>query len=195
MILLRKQAEELLKEAGFDERLTVSRVEKYVYITGQCGKPVMRVSDLEVGNKLTKVERNIIIEDYLIPLLDKKDLVNAYISLEDSIREQNKMFEETIQKLNIRITFGYYNTDVTFHAAYVEESIKKLEVSISKKASAFKDVLISANDITFDALQTLLKTKYKDMVENLEIVKNMYVKREEMKEEQVRLQKELGLIC
>ena len=195
MILLRKQAEELLKEAGFDERLTVSRVEKYVYITGQCGKPVMRVSDLEVGNKLTKVERNIIIEDYLIPLLDKKDLVNAYISLEDSIREQNELFEETMQKLDIRMTNGYYNTDITFYAVYVEESIKKLEVSISKKASAFKDVLISANDITFDALQTLLKTKYKDMVENLEIVKNMYVKREEMKEEQVRLQKELGLIC
>jgi len=195
MILLRKQAEELLKEAEFDERLTVSRVEKYVYITGQCGKPVMRVSDLEVGNKLTRVERNIIIEDYLIPLLDKKDLVNTYISLEDSIGEQNEMFEETLQKLNVRMTSGYHNTGVTFYAVYVEDSIKKLEVSISEDSSTFKEVLISTSGTTFDALQTLLKTKYKGMVENLEIVKNMYVKREEMKKEQAKLQKELGLVC
>jgi len=194
MILLRKQADELLKEAGFDERLTVSRIDKYVYIVGQCGKPVMRVSDLEAGNKLTKVERNIIIEDYLIPLLDKKDLVNAYISLEDSIREQNEMFEETVQKLNIRITFGYYNTDVTFYSTYSEEGVKKLEVSINGKPSV-KDILISTNSVTFDVLQTLLSTKYKGMVENLEIVKNMYIRREETKKEQAKLQKELGLVC
>ena len=195
MILLRKQADELLKEAGLDERFTVKRVDKCIYLTEQCGKPVVKVSDLKVGTKLSKIERNIIIKDYLVPLLSKKELLNIYIDLGNSIREQNEMLEETMQKLNVRKSYTYYNSNLTFYTTYTKNGIRVMEVSIDEEPSLFKDMLISVHKIPSNTLQTLLKTKYKGMVEKLEIVKNIYLKIREMEKEQTKLQKELGLIC
>jgi hypothetical protein len=197
MILLRQQAEKLLREAGFDERLTISRVEKYVYITGQCGKPVMKVSDLEVGSKLSKIEREILINDYLIPLLGNKDKVNRYITLEEQLVETDKKMRETASKLNVSINTPYYTSDkgTTFVTSYYDAECKRFSVSILDSTESLDDVEIDISDATPRKIKDLLSKQLHGLVENVDLVRQLFLKKTAIEEEQSELQKDLGLVC
>jgi len=197
MILLRQQAEKLLREAGFDERLTISRVEKYVYITGQCGKPVMKVSDLEVSSKLSKVEREILINDYLIPLLGNKDKVNHYITLEEQLIETDKEMKETASKLNVNVNTPYYSSDksTTFITSYHDAECKRFSVSIMDNTESLDDVEIDIHNATPRKIKDLLSMQLHVLVENLYLVRLLFLKKTAIEEEQSKLQKDLGLVC
>ena len=59
MLLLKNEIKEVFKAHGMPEGLTVSRTQsKHIAITGQCGEPVLTITKVEVGTKLTKAERS-----------------------------------------------------------------------------------------------------------------------------------------
>jgi len=98
MVLFRKKAEKILQDHGFGKEFTVSRVEKCVWLVGQCSKPIVKISDLEIGTKLSKVERDTIIEDYLYPnIIANKDKIDKLLSMGqdiENIKEQLDIVEK-----------------------------------------------------------------------------------------------------
>ena len=84
MLILKNEIKEVFKTLGMPEGLTVSRNNrtKFVAISGQCGEPVLTITKVEIGAKLTKAEREILINDYIVPALTvNKKAVLDYIKL------------------------------------------------------------------------------------------------------------------
>ena len=72
MLELKNQVKQLFEDKGIPE-LTVGRSSQgFLTVIGkECGQPIMTISQVEIPSKLTKATRNIVINDYLIPALDK----------------------------------------------------------------------------------------------------------------------------
>ena len=87
MIILTKRINEELDKAGLPE-LTVLRDDNgQLNLVGrECAKPIMRLSSMPIGKKLSAVERNILIDDYVLVLITKhlKDLKRLMTFMKDS---------------------------------------------------------------------------------------------------------------
>ena len=72
MILLVREATTYLTAHGLSD-LTVSRSDQgYVQLVGRaCQKPLITITSINVSNKLTAKEREIIMDDYIKPAIDK----------------------------------------------------------------------------------------------------------------------------
>jgi len=104
MILFRKETEKILKDNGFSEDITVSRIDRHIWLVGECDKQIVQVSDLEVGNKLSKVERELLIEDYLYPnVIIQKTKINKLLALEEELKKLQEERKEIKNKYGVFI--------------------------------------------------------------------------------------------
>jgi len=98
MVLFRKEAEKILQDHGFGKDFTVSRVDRHIWLVGKCTKQIVQVSDLEIGNKLTKAERELLITDYLYTnIIANKDKIDKLLSMGqdiENIKEQLDIVEK-----------------------------------------------------------------------------------------------------
>jgi len=70
MLQLKSKTAQLFKDAGLEE-LTVGRDSKgYIALIGkECNQPILSIGSIQVGNKLSKAEADIVINEYLTPAL------------------------------------------------------------------------------------------------------------------------------
>ena len=107
MLILKNEVKELFESYGMLEGLTVSRgQDKFVSICGKCGEPVLTITSVEVGSKLTSKERKILTEDYITPAMGaNRDAILEYVELKKDKDIENKI-EELSKGLNLK-----YDTD------------------------------------------------------------------------------------
>ena len=110
MIILKNEIKEVFKAHGMPEGLTVTRGNKFISISGQCGEPVLTITKVEVGSKLTKAERAIIIGGYIEPALTaNKKAILAYIKLRKDTTVQDAL--DTFVKGNTGLSSSRYYKD------------------------------------------------------------------------------------
>jgi len=112
MLILKNELKDEFKRVGLDE-ITVSRDNNgYLWLAGSCGKKIVRITDFSVSSKLTKTERKIATENYILPTIAKyasdiKDMI-------DSKEEADKTYEiieAEKKKLNVDdYSFNVSNT-------------------------------------------------------------------------------------
>jgi hypothetical protein len=90
MLILKKEIKDIFKSLGMPEGLTVTRGAgrgaNFISISGQCGAPILTITKVEVGTKLTKTEREILIDDYIVPAIknNKKNILKYIEKLKDT---------------------------------------------------------------------------------------------------------------
>jgi len=117
MIILTKRINEELDKAGLPE-LTVLRDDNgQLNLVGrECAKPVMKLSSMPIGKKLSAVERNILIDDYILVLITKhlKDLKSLMTFMKDSShKDALDKYKDDLRKdkgVEAKISTIYKNT-------------------------------------------------------------------------------------
>jgi len=190
MILFRKEAEKILKDYGFSEDFTVSRIGKYIWLVGKCGKEIMQISDLEVGSKLSKTERELLIEDYLYPnIIMKKAKLDKLIDLEKKIKHIKEQLEIIKEKENVYIDISYnYTIDETHKTLYVNIKDTSYRAQIKEDIETHEqfvnmtDVKIDNVHNIYDKLMTLMPIRDRVIKLDKELSKlennNLILKRE-----------------
>jgi len=108
MILLKKEVNEIFETHKLPE-LTVDIQNGFLQIVGRkCGQPMMMINGISPSKKMTKDERKIIIDDYLLPVIVKhKADFDKVITLKRAgkVLEEYKQIElDIINKLpNLRV--------------------------------------------------------------------------------------------
>jgi len=196
MILFRKEAEKILQDHKFNKDFTVSKIDRHIWLVGKCGKQIVRISDLEVGNKLTKTERELLIEDYLYPnIITKKAKINKLLSMEQSIENINK--ELSIIEKNDQV---YIDIDYSYAKAQNIVYIV-IQVSVNNEYKAkLKDNLdtskkyINMNDVP----QEKTCDVYNKLISKLPIrdrVFSLYNERLKLYDDVLELKKDLKIVC
>ena len=155
MLELKAQVKELFQDAGIPE-LTVSRgINGYLTIVGkECGQPIMTISQVEIPAKLTKATRSIVIDDYLIPALDKHtvDFINL-IKTKKTVKALQTKVDKEWKKLS---KLGYseqYNYNSNKAISLIERD-KNEKVIISLVINTITDAVnISTLDFTIKQLE------------------------------------------
>ena len=125
MLELKTEVKELFKAAGVPE-LTVGSIDGYLNIVGsKCGEAIMSIAQFKVGTKFSTKQREIIIEEYLEPVLVKygkelKDLV--------AVKKAGKLIDEAIEveidslrKMDIKVSVEYnYNDNQSYYTCTID---------------------------------------------------------------------------
>ena len=91
MLNLKNETKELFKKAGL-ENFTISRKQNgCLELVGDCGKPLVQITNFSVGSKLTKKEREICIDDYIQPALTKHS--KSILELVDAKKDEKRLEE------------------------------------------------------------------------------------------------------
>jgi len=199
MILFRKEAEQLLKDAGFSKDLTVTRIDKHIYLVGKCGKQIALVSDLEVGNKLSKAERDLLLQDYFIPsIIDHKTDIERLLEIENEIRDIKETRLEIADKEKVKIDTPYYGGDIKLVSSII---VKNIEVAYeidyvdikdySLKPNAKELMIRSSEDKDILTYRDKLRTKRAFRKKVLEL----YTKEKELEKEAHKIKIKLKMIC
>jgi hypothetical protein len=173
MLILKNEIKEVFKTLGMPEGLTVTRGAgrgpKFVSISGQCGEPILTITKVEVGAKLTKVEREILILDYIVPALTvNKEAILDYIklrkdtSIDDDLKElkakypdmkRRKYWDGTQKGYEyVSISGGVDNCEI-----YMTQD-GSFEVSISRLPEGdFKQIINSVMKIAKSALPEYMR--------------------------------------
>ena len=200
MILFRKEAEKILQDHGFSEDFIVSRIDKHIWLVGKCGKQIIQVSDLKIGNKLTKAERELLIEDYLYPnVIVQKTKINKLLTLEAEVKNLQKERDEIAEKEGVHIKSGYYNEIklITSTLGFMENVSTSSEVEqIDPKTHELKPKehkLIITGSSDKEVLDILDFFKSKRPIRKK--VLDLYKKEDNLVEEIIKIKKELKIIC
>ena len=124
MLLLKNEMKDEFDRLGLSI-LTISRSDnKYLYITGPCGKELLQITDFPVSSKLTKTERKIAKDDYAIPMLHANEkVIKDYIKevenrkiKEDEYDKEVEIFEAKNKNvksiIHSKIRENYYDDDI-----------------------------------------------------------------------------------
>jgi len=103
MIILKKEVNNLFKEKGIEELTVGTNSKGNITIIGKdCGQPVMTLHNIKVKVTLTRKVREIVIEDYIKPTLDRYlDDIKMYIDLRKKLKQTDSELEKmknTIKK-------------------------------------------------------------------------------------------------
>ena len=103
MIILKKEVNNLFKEKGIEELTVGANSAGNITIMGKdCGQPVMTLHNIKVKVTLTRKVREIVIEDYIKPTLDRYlDDIKMYIDLRKKLKQTDSELEKmknTIKK-------------------------------------------------------------------------------------------------
>jgi len=195
MILFRKEAEKILQDHGFSKEFTVSRIDRHIWLVGKCGKQIIQISDLEVNNKLTKAERELLIEDYLYSnVIMKKAKIDMLISIQQDIEDINDKLTtiEKEDKVYIEKEYSYLKSK---DIAYIVINIfdKNCKVTLKETLNTHEKYVFMNNvpqDKTCDIYNELIaKSPIRDKVFDL------YNLKLKLEEDTLKLQRDLNLIC
>ena len=200
MILLTKTINAELDKAKLPE-LTVQRTEAgtLALVGRECGKQIINFSSMPISKKLSVAEREIMMDDYLMPTIYKhgKDLISLITLMKDQKLEKAvETFKEDnrkIKKLELSTNshydhslfssiVSYYQVRTNEHTSHYDESHVRFDVKEGKYSS---EVNVNAgdskgltNEIKLKAkqIEQMIKTldKWKDLNEALD-VKNEHV--------------------
>jgi len=130
MLQLKSQTKELFDKAGLGE-FTIGRNSlNNLAIVGPCGKAIVEVTNFPVGTKLSKDERNITINEYLIPtlkahsaiILDMIKFKGEVIKAEDDVLDAVKAIHEK-EEIGLEHGFSNYGSKKKFYVK-AKESLK-----------------------------------------------------------------------
>jgi len=158
MLILRNQTKELFDKAGLGEFTIGRNSSGYLAIVGPCSKPIVSITNFSVGTKLSKAERDITINDYLIPALaaHSKIILNM-IKLKQEKEDAEKAvldFAQTIrEKDNLIVSHNFNYNDKSIYdvslSTWRELKDSKIKVSMEQHGGERKDkVIIEAKDTT-----------------------------------------------
>jgi len=197
MILFRKEAEKILKDHGFSEDFTVSRVGKYIWLVGKCGKTILQVSDLEVGSKLSKTERELLIEDYLYPnVIMKKAKLDKLLDLQRKIvfTEDQLLIFKKEENIYIDTTGNYNYADNKYdnvlniqlnNSKYTAKMVENLETH--KQTIYMSNVEIDEVHNVYNKLLSLMPIRDK--------VFKLYTDLKLLEKDIFKIQRELKIVC
>ena len=177
MLVLKNKIEAIFKELGMPENLTVTRDKhtRFVSISGQCGEPILTITEVEVSAKLTKAEREILINDYIVPTLTaNKKAILDYIklredtSIDDKYNELNRKY-----KLDFRAK-GWDGLTIGF----LSISENDCEISYYIETDEYK---VTIFDVAFDDAITNIKKLLKTAKKILPIYKKVLEAKEARK--------------
>ena len=155
MLILRNQTKELFDKAGLSE-FTIGRDSvNNLAIVGPCAKSIVSITNFAVGTKLSKAERDITINDYLIPALtahskiivnmiklkqEKEDAEKAVLDFVQTIREKDK--------INVSHSFNYSSNSVYTMSLSTGEKLKDSHIRVKTNQDGKDEVSIEAKDTT-----------------------------------------------
>ena len=149
MILLTKTINKVLEDAVLSE-LTVTRSsEGTLQLVGrECGQSILLLSSMPISKKLTVVEREILIEDYIMPLITKhrKDLASLVTLMKDRTIEDMgvALREELLTKEDIKV-----NTSTAF--SYADQRTELSSYSATDRTTGDKvQYLCSSEEYTIN---------------------------------------------
>ena len=147
MIILTKRINEELDKVGLPE-LTVLRddIGQLNLVGRACAEPIMKLSSMPIGKKLSAAERNILIDDYVLVLITKhlKDLKSLMTFMKDSShKDALDKYKDDLKKtkyVEAKIATTYKNTTSEYRLHTDEVMVKlssegKYEAVFSSKAS------------------------------------------------------------
>ena len=175
MILLKNEVKDIFTKYGLDNFTVGRNSNGYLDLVGDCGKPLVQITNFAIGSKLTKKEREICIDDYIIPTLSKhaasvKKLIDAkkdefdkqeILNLE--IKKQEKKY-----KVNFDIADNvYYRSNKILYYSDKKENIENISMNkhIDEKLKVSIDIVEKTN---FKIVEKIINQMYIDY-ETLEL--------------------------
>jgi hypothetical protein len=109
MLILKSTVKDIFTKAGLED-FTVGRDNAgYLNIVGPCGKSLVSITNFSIGSKLTKAERDICINEHIIPVLDahKATIIDLIKDKEDEVKTKATFdaYAESEEKKGYRVTF------------------------------------------------------------------------------------------
>jgi len=198
MIILTKRVNEELDKAGLPE-LTILRDDNgQLNLVGrECAKPIMKLSSMPIGKKLSAVERNILIDDYVLVLITKhlKDLKRLMTFMKDSSHKdaldkyKDDLLKDKAAKAKISTTYKknatseyrLHTNDVMVNMSYegkYEVNISSRAGNIMKTKSNLGAHIVTAHELLFeiDKFKALVDKDYEHRLAIGELQKEMQQK-------------------
>jgi len=87
--MLKSAVKDLFKKAGLED-FTVGRDSAgFLNIVGPCGKSIVSITNFPVGSKLSKMEREIAINEHIIPVLDMHSKSILDLIVKNKLKDDN----------------------------------------------------------------------------------------------------------
>ena len=181
MIILTKRINEELDKAGLPELTVLRDDDGQLNLVGrECAKPIMKLSSMPIGKKLSAVERNILIDDYVLVLITKhlKDLKSLMALMKDSShKDALDKYKDDLKKtkyVEARISTTYKNTTSEYRLHTNDVMVKlssdgKYEAIFNSKASSVAKIktrlglhIVTAHELLFevDKFKALVDKNY-----------------------------------
>jgi len=196
MILFRKEAKKILREHGFSEDFTVNKIDRHIWLVGKCGKQIVQISDLEVGNKLSKAERELLIEDYLYPnIIMKKVKIDRLLSIEQAIENIDIELAGIEKKDQVYIDTDY-NYAKARNIGYIVSQVSEKDKYVAKLKENLDthERHIIMNNVPQEDTCNI----YNKLLGKLPIrtrVFNLYTEKLKLKNNILKIKKELKIVC
>ena len=191
MILLTREINEVLASHGLD-MLTIARADNgYVELVGKaCKMPIMTLGHIVVGNKLTKLERDIIKDDYLCPAIIKysKEL-HAVIAAhgDKKATEDIQEFIDLHEKdLSVSITSNHMSANENDYG-YIS---KKVSFSLKSKSDFDANSMVTYS-YSLTRISTSINIKENCAKEAIKLVKNTAIVAEKIEQESKRVEQDM----
>ena len=130
MLQLKSQVKELFDKAGLGEFTIGRNPMNNLAIVGPCGKAIVEVTNFSVGTKLSKTERDISINEYIIPTLNAHtgiilDMIKFKQEMTDADDAVETYAKATREKEGICISHSF--TGYGTKSKYSAEASAKME--------------------------------------------------------------------
>ena len=183
MILLTKEVNTLLENNGLNE-LTISRNEDgFINLVGKdCHNTILTFTTMKVSSKLTKLEREILINDYILKVIvDNKPLLLKLIKTAQDTTSKDKLnkFIDEKKEENIIVNKGTNYIGLP-NKAYETTVIAKKEFSTMSVLKIITNNT-SSNQVTLiidekEEIQNNILLNIQEEIKNLQSIANEYKK-------------------
>ena len=140
MLKLKSVTKKLFKDVGLSD-ITVGRDNSgYISLVGvECNKPVLTIGSIQVGTKLSKVESEIVINEYIIPTLDKyAEDIRMYVDrtkhLAKNLIEQEELYKTLKSTSNLTSSITNSKNPAEISAMFFShtESYNDIKISVNE---------------------------------------------------------------
>jgi len=195
MILLKKEVNELFEAEGLGE-LTVANVSGNLAIVGRkCGQPVMIINDIAPKQTMTKAVRDIVLNDYILPVLSKhKKDFKDYIATRKKVRQLTDEVEELTSKVPSKFKIesaNYAGATALKNIRYSADTEKSYPVSILMHGEN-KEIQISHTPLS---MVSKIPELIKDMEKALEPVNKKVAELAKATKAADKAQEKLRTVC
>jgi len=195
MILLKKEVNEIFEAEGLGE-LTVANVSGSLAIVGRkCGQSVLIINDITPKQTMTKAVRDIVLNDYILPVLSKhKKDFKDYIATRKKVRQ----LAGEVEELTSKVPSKFKVETASYSGATKPKNIKYI-IDMNKYPVVF--ILVNGEDLTVQASQlpismvVKLPKLVKDMEKALEPVNKKVAELGKATKAADKVQEKLRTVC